>query len=158
MQMIEEPETLSQCPGSGLPSTIASFSALPKPSDDPFVTSSPPASFANSLMVNEKVPITTTTAHMAAKTHVTPVLIGTSCSPIVSSEKPPLNVESAEFSPITFVKGTTSTPYDNYGLEIAKEKCHRALKSQAPTPIERTFQDVMALQHKQNETIIATYQ
>ena len=53
----------------------------------------------------------------------------------MSSKKPPLNAEAAEFNPNTFVKGTTSTPYDNHGLDLPKRNCHGTLESQAPKAI-----------------------
>ena len=56
-QMSEEQEVLSGYCDSSLPSTIASFSALPKPSDSPVVASSPSASISNDPIVDHKVPV-----------------------------------------------------------------------------------------------------
>lgn len=84
---------------------------------------------------------------MAAEREVTTVT-GTSCSPVVPYEGQPLNVGAVEFNSNTFVKGTTSTPYASHGFDIPKE-------SHVFKTTERTFQDVMALQQRQTETIIA---
>ena len=102
-QMSEEQEKLSQRPASSLPSSVASFSDLPKPSNHPIVTS-PSALPSNGVVVNHKVPVITTTAPVATKTQVTTALTGTPPSPTMLSKKPPLNAEAAEFNPNTFVK------------------------------------------------------
>ena len=155
-QMSQEQETSPQYLGSGSQS-IASFSPLPKRSHDPLTTSVSSASLANGSIRNHKVPATTTIAPMAAERDVTTVT-GTSCSPIVSHEGQPLNVGAVEFNPNTFVKGTSSTPYASHGFDIPKENSYGTPESHALKTTERTFQDVMTLQQRQNETIIATQQ
>ena len=155
-QMSQEQETSPQYLGSGSQS-IASFSPLPKRSHDPLTTLMSSASLANGSIPNHKVPATTTIAPMAAEREVTTVT-GTSCSPIVSHEGQPLNVGAVEFNPNTFVKGTSSTPYASHGFDIPKENSYGTPESHALKTTERTFRDVMALQQRQNETIIATHQ
>ena len=76
----------------------------------------------------------------------------------MSHEGQPLNVGAVEFNPNTFVKGTSSTPYASHGFEIPKENSYGTPESHALKTTERTFRDVMALQQRQNETIIATHQ
>ena len=154
-QMRQEQETSPQHLGSGSQS-IASFSPLPKRSHDPLTTLVSSASLANGSIRNHKVPATTTITPMAAERDVTTVT-GTSCSPIVSHEGQPLNVGAVEFNPNTFVKGTSSTPYASHGFDIPKENSYGTPESHALKTMERTFQDVMALQQRQNETIIATH-
>ena len=53
---------------------------------------------------------------------------------------------------------TSSTPHTCNDLEAPKETSHGVFEGQSPRLLERTFQSVVELQQKQNETIMATHQ
>ena len=69
-----------------------------------------------------------------------------------------LNSKAAEFIPSTFVDKTSSTPRTCNDLEAPKEISHGVSEGQSLQLVERTFQSILELQQKQNETIIATHQ
>ena len=56
------------------------------------------------------------------------------------------------------MKGNSSTLYASHRFDIPKENSYGTPESHALKTTERTFQDVMALQQRQNETIIVTHQ
>ena len=63
-----------------------------------------------------------------------------------------------DFTPGMFAGEISSTPLTSKGLETSKESSHRVSEAQSPQLAERTFQNVIELQQKQNETVIATHQ
>ena len=70
----------------------------------------------------------------------------------------PKNSKADDFTPGMFAGGISSTPLTSKGPETSKESSHRVSEAQSPQLAERTFQNVIELQQKQNETVIATHQ
>ena len=82
-------------------------------------------------------------------------------TPAINTEvsSSPKNPKAADFSPGLFADGISSTPLTGNGLrETSKESSHGVSEARSPQLAERTFQNVIELQQKQNETIIATHQ
>ena len=82
-------------------------------------------------------------------------------TPAINTEvsSSPKNPKAADFIPGLFADGISSTPLTGNGLrETSKESSHGVSEARSPQLAERTFQNVIELQQKQNETIIATHQ
>lgn len=134
--------------GPGPPSAVASFS--------PIVVSSVLAPLPKNLTFSPKALDPVAQAPPTVETQVKPTLQGTSNTAVkdAAPESALLNPKAAKFIPDTFANGTSSTPYTGHALETP----HGIHGVQSPQLVERTFQSVIELQQKQNETIIATQQ
>ena len=85
----------------------------------------------------------------------------TEMTPAINTEvsSSPKNPKATDFAPGMFAGGISSTPLTGNGLrETSKESSHGVSEAQSPQLAERTLQNVIELQQKQNETIIATHQ
>ena len=85
----------------------------------------------------------------------------TEMTPAINTEvsSSPKNPKATDFAPGMFAGGISSTPLTGNGLrETSKESSHGVSEAQSPKLAERTLQNVIELQQKQNETIIATHQ
>lgn len=122
----------------------------------PFVSASLPDDFASS----PEVLVSTAQTPDPTETKVTSSLQGTrdTITTAAIAKSSLLNSKAAEFIPSTFVDKTSSTPRTCNDLEAPKEISHGVSEGQSPQLVERTFQSILELQQKQNETIIATHQ
>ena len=138
--------------GSSPPSDVASFS--------PIVIPSVAASLPNEVTLKPEVFVPTTQTPATTETQAKFALQGPRISAATDSivKTSPSNPETAEFIPTTFADGTSSTPYTGHGSKNSKEIAHGISEIQSPQLVERTFQSVIELQQRQNETIIATHQ
>ena len=138
--------------GSSPPSAVASFS--------PIVIPSVAASLPNEVTLKPEVFVPTTQIPVTTETQAKSVLQGPRISAATDSivKTSTSNPKAAEFIPTTFADGTSSTPYTGHGSKNSKEIAHGISEIQSPQLVERTFQSVIELQQRQNETIIATHQ
>ena len=136
---------------SGPPSVVASFS--------PIVVSSVPTSLPNVLAFSPKALDSTAHNPAFAETQEKSTLQGTrnTGATDAATESSLPNPKVTKFIPGTFENGISSTP-TGHGPETPEQISHGVSEVQSPRLAERTFQSVIELQQKQNETIIATHQ
>ena len=122
----------------------------------PFVSASLPDDFASS----PEALVSTAQTPGPTETKLTSSLQGTrdTLASAAVAKSSLLNSKAAEFIPSTFVDKTSSTPRPCNDLEAPKKISHGVFEGQSPQLVERTFQSVVEIQQKQNETIIATHQ